>query len=431
MNHIKNKNVGYLILLFYPSLCLLGKGYEWFSFLIYISSLLYFITKDKSLLPLKNNFEYKLYGVMAIIFVLSFLPNFIVGTAELSSLDKPSRFLLGLLVIPFAMSYRPSIKAIQISVMIGAVIAVIMAAIQVIVFDKTRAFVPINDILFFKGYMPIQSGNIAVTLGLISLSFLFYNLAYKHYSFVFISLVGTLSGLIASGLSGSRGGWLAIPVIILYLIWQYRSAHFISVKNSIVAVFLLMGSFMVANATTQGSLTHRIEAGIANTIQYSQTKSDEQKATSEGVRLALWESAIITFKEFPIFGSGKTGQFDSRTQQVEKGLLSQSVYDQFGQSHAHNEYLEALSVRGIVGLLGLLSVFAIPLWILKKPKDFVTNEMNILRQIGVVVVISVAIFGFTQCYFYHNSGVTFYSVLLAIFIGWFISVQQKEIESFL
>ena len=59
-----------------------------------------------------------------------------------------------------------------------------------------------------------------------------------------------------------------------------------------------------------------------------------------------------------LFGWGIQGATEKRKQETEEKIATGNI-GQF--THAHNQYLDDLSKRGIVGLLALLAVLFVPL----------------------------------------------------------------------
>ena len=80
--------------------------------------------------------------------------------------------------------------------------------------------------------------------------------------------------------------------------------------------------------------------------------------TSLGARFEMWKSALEMAKEKPLFGWGIQGATEKRKQETEEKIATGNI-GQF--THAHNQYLDDLSKRGVVGLLALLAVLFIPL----------------------------------------------------------------------
>ncbi len=406
------------IALFFPLFCLaVGKGYDVMSALLYLFAVIALFSRRKVHLTPSIKSICWAFAAYFICFVLSLL----IKGANLSYLDWSSRLLYAIPVIFLLLKYPLSLKKLQWGIVGGAIIAGIVAIIQVSFFDVGRAYSNLHT-AWSKGYMPIQSGDMAMTLGLLSLSLGLFHLKKKKYAFAALALIAMLLGVGGSFLSGSRGGWLAIPIVFAYLLIEHRK-H-INVKSVSAALIVLALLFTSMNKLDPGGIMERIHQGIHNTQVYS--KGD--KNTSIGIRFVLWKSAIETFEQNPIFGAGYEGRVLSREQQVKEGTFPKAIAEEgYLIGHAHNQYLEALSVRGIIGLLILLAVFFVPI------RSFMQNgqeneNSKLLKEMGIVTVLSVMAYGLTQAFFNMNSGVVFYSLMIAILCATQAFEQRKTIS---
>ncbi|MFQ9122081.1 MAG: O-antigen ligase family protein [Haemophilus parainfluenzae] len=111
-----------------------------------------------------------------------------------------------------------------------------------------------------------------------------------------------------------------------------------------------------------------------------------------GARFEMWKSALEMAKEKPLFGWGIQGATEKRKQETKERIATGNI-GQF--THAHNQYLDDLSKRGIVGLLALLAVLFIPLRaFMKKLKHQRTHEVKLIATLGVAHILSVMVYGF-------------------------------------
>jgi O-antigen ligase len=144
--------------------------------------------------------------------------------------------------------------------------------------------------------------------------------------------------------------------------------------------------------------------------------SGQTVATSTGLRLEMWKSALYSFKEKPIFGTGEYGNKAYKQQQIQQGLVSSKIYA-FG--HAHNEIFTALSYRGLIGFLSLLSIYLVPLWLFSKvlfsKQSALSPETKMIALGGCLIPLSYFIYGLTQSMFDHNSGSTIYPFFIVIY----------------
>ena len=390
----------------FPMFCLaIGKGYDIFSFLLYIAALIGLIGIKKT--PWTRDIKL-LCGCFALYFI-TFVFSLIFKGGKGSYLDWSSRFIYAIPVLCLLLRYPPKFKYLQWGFIIGAIIAGTVALIQVFHFGMGRAYTNTTNGWYLKNYMPIQSGDMAMTLGLISLTLGIHHAKQHKYTYAIIALLATVMGVLGSLLSGSRGGWVCVPFVLLYLGWANR--HHLKLKTLVIS-FMILGITTVAiSKIDPAGIYERVEQAVSNVQDYHH--GDEN--TSVGIRFALWKSAIYTFEDSPIFGAGYPGRVFSREQQAKEGLFPEKIGKEgYFTAHAHNQYLEALSVRGVIGLAVLMLLFLVPAYLFLSKKKSAFSEVMALDQCGMTLIISVMGYGLTQAFFNMNSGVVFYSIMMVI-----------------
>lgn len=363
--------------------------------------------------------DFKLLALCFFIYFLIFPLSSLVHGGSMSVTDRPSRFLLALFILLMLIKYPPRIHFIIAGFSIGSFIAGIGAIIQVYHLNLERAFMPIDGMknAWLKGYMPIQDGDIAMTLGSITLFFAFYLLKQRKTTPFILVLLASSFGFIASILSGSRGAWIVAPIILCGLAWNY-SAIFKSKKIAISLVMLLtVTTFGLSQSTV---VQKRIGQAFTDIAKLEQGNMN----SSLGKRIVLWDSALTSTAEAPIFGLGYEGRVESRKAQVARGEMAQQS-DYWLQVHAHNEYLEALSVFGVIGFVALMGIFLIPLYFHIKHESE-DDAQRVLNQAGIVNIIATMGYGMTQVFLGHNSGAIFYPVMVAIFLGASGAIQLNK-----
>lgn len=175
----------------------------------------------------------------------------------------------------------------------------------------------------------------------------------KKYQWVKIcSLVALASSLLALYLSQSRGVWLALGVVISYLV-LYK-AIFKPWKYSVIALLFMIciGGIYHTNTLVQ----NRMAAAVSD-INKMESGSYN---SSWGLRVVAWKSAWLGFLDSPLMGVGSDGFGAVKKQQVSQGVVSPLVLDT-ALAHAHNQYMQNLIIRGIVGLLALVIFIFYPM----------------------------------------------------------------------
>ncbi|WP_417879628.1 O-antigen ligase family protein [Vibrio sp.] len=399
----KTQLVNLSVLCAFTSLLIIGKGHNVSGVFLLLPALFLAFPIKKTDLP--KNF-WTLTAIFIAFFSISVL-SFLFKGGNTSDFDQPSRFIFVLLVILMLIKYPPKVNFIILGVTLSSILALIVAIIHTQYYGMNRAFTGINDIAWMKGYMPIQDGGIVMTMGLLCGNFFIYSLKNQQYKIATFTFIGCLCGLAASLMSGSRGAWIALPVVFIYLVYSHR--HYFRNKAIILLPMLFLSLFIfsalqsehVMNRVNQASQDiQKLESGNLN--------------SSVGVRVMLWKSAILATKEYPIFGSGYPQRLEIRKEQVNTGVMPK-LLNKWRNIHAHNQFLEYLSVYGIVGFISLISVFLYPLYLFKRMEQ-TSPEHNILKECGVIHILATMSYCLTQVFFAHNSGTIFYPLILSIFL---------------
>ncbi|HJV52177.1 MAG TPA: O-antigen ligase family protein [Noviherbaspirillum sp.] len=218
----------------------------------------------------------------------------------------------------------------------GACLAAVALFPQAAVQQNYAGVLPsINFRLWGLGTNPNSTGPLALVLLLLQI--------YRPFGNRALQLLGYGIGLIVLALAQSKTAWAAALIAVPTLWWgnllytaqsrslRRHSAYSLrSFSRPILVCLLGLGAVAaLAYITIQDPL-----AAMAR---------DEQVTSLTG-RTDIWALAIDTWKQNPLFGYG-TSMWD-----VDFRRMSGMSF----AYHAHNQFLQSLSVAGVLGLLGLL-----------------------------------------------------------------------------
>lgn len=308
-------------------------------------------------------------------------------------LDRPSRFLLCLPVLFMLLRLMPpKLPLLFYGVTAGAISSLGVALYDRFYLGLSRAQGSENAIMF---------GDTAMMLGFMSCAALMYFYHKKQWPWALISALAIFSGIAASFLSGSRGGWVAAPLIGGFLLWQSRDLFN---KKLMLAGLLGASVFLVGViATPQTGIQQRIGAALTDIKKYQSGDS----YTSVGLRFDMWRSSFYLAAESPIFGEGQYGSREIRNELANQGLIHPQAakFD-----HLHNEYLTALGFHGVVGLICLMLAYLVPLRLfMASVKRYRDNwDIKPYAIAGALVPMCYMDFALTQSMFSHNIGVMMY-----------------------
>ena len=268
---------------------------------------------------------------------------------------------------------------------------------------------------------PIFLGNTALLMGIFCLAGLSWakslekNL--RRFWFVYL-IIGASCGLFASLLSGSRGGWIGLPLIAFVLYKSY--SDLLQRKHKLLIITLLMSLLFVAYKTPQLNVEHRVKEAIHDiSAYYSGTSS----STSVGDRFAMWQGAIQLFIEKPITGWGKDNYKIRMHELADEGRAHAVVkhYD-----HAHNDILDIAAKRGLIGLSALFFLYFIPIRLFSVHIKSSNLKQRSFALAGLLLVISYVDFGLSNAFLNRHYGISIYVTWLIV---WWACLRNTTEQS--
>jgi O-antigen ligase len=329
----------------------------------------------------------------------------------MSTLDRPLRLWLALPALFWVMAYPPRLGGVWAGLALGA-----MGAGGFALWQKgeglTRAV----------GYMhPIQFGNISLLLGVFCLAGLGWAWQQPHRrAWLWLLGLGAAGGLLASLLSGSRGGWVGLPLVFWVLYRAYGKGF--SLKARWLALMLVAAVALAAYSLPQTGVQLRVAQAVDDIALYV---SGESVTTSVGSRFEMWQGATHLALEKPLMGWGERDYSAGMDNMIEQGLVHPSI-ERF--DHAHNQFLDTLAKQGIPGLAALLLLFGLPLRLFSRHLKDPDLTVRSLAAAGALLCVAHIDFGLTQAGFNHNSGVMIYAFWLVIW--WGILYRYRRAQRF-
>ncbi|MFM0647584.1 O-antigen ligase [Paraburkholderia bryophila] len=315
-----------------------------------------------------------------------------------NTLDSPARFLAAMPLFLVLRQLLPRTLAwSDLSFALGALISL---AILLIAPQNTNIGRVSSSFL-----NPIHYGDIALVLG--ALSILSLNWWRKDGLAVrVLKIAGLIAGLTASVLTGSRGGWVALPVVavlIVYVRGRGKSRRW-KVLLPLAIVAILAGVFVFSS-----SARDRVIDLSTDLTSYEHGQRD----TSLGIRLQLYETALKIVESHPLLGLGAHGFRDSMQSFANAGMLT-PLAAQNGKGETHNQFFAYLTDYGILGGLALLSIYIVPGVLFWKRLSAPAGPANRAALMGLTFVVSFWIFGLTVETFDLKMTVAFYATMIAM-----------------
>lgn len=322
--------------------------------------------------------------------------------------DKPLRFALAVLALLVVIAYPPRLAWLWAGFALGAVGAGSWAAWQRMA----------EGIVRVGGHThPIQFGNISMLLGVLCLAGLGWAVCQRHrLPWVGLLALGAVLGVLGSLFSGSRGGWIGVPFMLLVLYRAYGGQVAPRWRLGLLAMVGLVG--LAVLMIPQLGVQARVLEAFSDIALYV---SGDNLSTSVGLRFEMWQGAARLIAERPLLGVGEQGYRPAIQALVDAGAIHP---DAALYGHAHNEVLDAFAKRGVLGVGVLLALYLIPLRLFGAQLQAPDPNHRALATAGALLCVAYIDFGLSQVFFEHNSGVMMFAFLLAVLWG-SLSAQQR------
>lgn len=376
---------------------------------LFIISIIYWLSQST------QKFSYiKDLNVLAVvislssIFIATALTQLLRQDIYWPSFDGPSRLALAGIVFLFLRTQSISfLKLVEIAIPIGLILTLIMIAS----FPETIA--QWGGRFATKFVDPNTLGSQSLILGIICL--LMINKNHPLAKNVFM-LIGSATGIYLSIHAGSRGGWLALPFILIA--WSFIQAKELLTFNlnnllKLILVICIGATALILIFIALSKLpmiATRIDAGYADIMNLLNGNFN----TSIGTRIAMW---IISFKYLmPIAGLSGLGEADVKnlltTLPIDQIQFREAIYH-LSNTGPHSDFLAKLLSMGYIGGLAYVLTVLTPLLVFMK-SIFNTNlQQRNAGRIGLYYVIGIIVCGLSNEMLSLKYLCSFYGLMIA------------------
>lgn len=342
----------------------------------------------------------------------AYLLNMALAGWDLSWLHRPAHLLVtGGLVFLWIGRTGLSERALFRAVVLASFTALGIALFDVLVHGSVRVFG------WRHQWNAVPFGNFSLLLGFLafagSIGPMFAGTPDR--ARVALGLAATVAGIYASILTGTRGGWLAMPVLLGLTIWAalraYRgrvlaSRHFLPALGAMLA-------FVVAAMLLSGTAQHRIDIAVEQVAAFLDGGGSRDAIdSSTELRLEMWKWGLEKAAEHPLTGVGLANYDEARRRAVESGRMPASFA---GLANLHNELISSLALGGIPTALAVVAF-----WILMGSffaRRIDERDVFFFATAGLLVVAGTCVFSMTEGLFGTSAGTKALALLLAIPAG--------------
>ena len=391
----------------------LGHGASGSAILLLIVSLCGLVLLRNESVVLNRN-ENILLSLFMLFFLYSFFSWWLHGMEDsgLKQIGKHFSFIFFIPIYYWLRRIRPRADYLYYGVVAGSFFSFLSAIFSDQTFGFGRAHGALHPILF---------GNIALILGF--MSFAMKDIINSKVMILrLIPVAALILGVMASVMSGSRGGWVAIPSLVVVLLasrWGVFSA-----RSKVIVLLLVFVFPVIAYLVPATGIGSRMDEAVSDIDTY--IKADEVVHTSLGIRLESWKAAYFMVIDNPLLGVG-LGRFQEEASiLIGEGVVHQGA-DQF--NHSHNDYLSQLAVNGLIGLFLLILMFVYPL------KQFYNNffstddEIKALAVAGACLIVAFMQYSLSETLMIRSTSISIYGTFVIVLLALINNKKQSQVRS--
>lgn len=254
----------------------------------------------------------------------------------------------------------------------------------------------------------IRFGNYELLLGVMSLLSIDW-FGRDNFLLRTLKILGFAAGLTASLASGSRGGWLAIPVFVAIFIYFKTS----KISPRMVLSALAGTALITALLYMASPPFHQRVNQLANDVaEFNQGNPD----TSTGIRWQLYKAAVDVISRHPIFGVGPAGFALEMKPMMEAGKITPAAAG-LGRGEVHNDILCKTAGMGVFGLIAMLAIYFVPFSLFWKATKSSFGQVKRAGQLGITFVSGIIVFGLTAECLNLTLATAFYSFTVAALLA--------------
>jgi len=247
-------------------------------------------------------------------------------------------------------------------------------------------------------------------LSIAALSFFWSILSITNRVFILISI---FSGLYLSVMSGSRTGWLVLPLFLFIWIRGFAWQQYGKMK-AILGAFLFLASLSVL-IPLQPVLVEKIYMALSEISNYNWYSLNPDN--SVGMRISFYRMAVFYFLENPFKGWGDLGWM-KLIDSPEISQYATAFTRDYAKNGFHNEVFTSAVRSGMWGLISSIAILFVPIiFALNIQSKSTSHNLRFLKLFLLIFMTHLIVAGMTTEITNLVFLASFIGLSLSIFIG--------------
>lgn len=230
-----------------------------------------------------------------------------------------------------------------------------------------------------------------------------------------ITATGAMLGLAATVVSGSRGAWLAVPVLAGVLAVRHRDALRALGAARLAAACVAIAVLVVRLSGSMPIDRTRSAIGEVRAYEAARSPLDPAAGTSIGARFEAWRAALWATSEHALTGVG-WGNLQRQFGELAWARYRNPRIARF--DHAHHQLISAAANSGLPGLVAWCAVMVIPArYFWRAAWHSSDSDQQSVGAAGLLVVFGYGVFGLTEAIFEQFVPLTFFAIVVALLLS--------------
>ena len=399
----------YLFIFLFPIAGMSLRGWNAYLFSVLVILGLMTLKREGAALYKDEKILLRLFFIGFLIFVISSLVNGWDG-ASTKALGTELMFLLFIPLYLLIRRFDDSGKWLLRGVIAGGFVLGLQSGYELSYLHQSRGM---------GVYSPIIYGSFAVLYAFITVGTIQFDSRKVLYWLTLALSFGM--AFYAAAFSGSRGAYVAIPILLVALVFvRYRDW-----RGGVILGFGL--ALVVAAYFSVPYVQSRADQAINNSIGYfneSNNVSSKIGNTSAGVRLEMWKTAWLIYIDHPLFGVGRGHYQEATKTYVAQGLVNKHVSD---HGHPHNMYFDFLASNGTGGFIVVIFMLLYPAVIFYQKRE----QHRDSSTAGFLFILAYASFSmFEASTFQKVNFLSTFLLFLAVLFSWHVkNIHSDDAKS--
>jgi O-antigen ligase len=241
------------------------------------------------------------------------------------------------------------------------------------------------------------------------------------------NIAAILIAVYVSLISQGRGGWIAVPVILILAFLMHTGSKVTLLKLLLIPLVAIVISFSASK-----TFSDRI---ISIYTEIHDWKTDDNKVTANGTRFTMWKMSWHLIKQKPLLGYGHRDMLWGPVYTMDKSIYGKPTDAYENKEYArltlcsvgaHNQVFQDLLRGGIVVLITSLGLWFIPLALFFKRITTPSRHVYLGSCLGIVLISCFLVFSISQGPFGLKVFWSFYGFMIAALASQVLSDQDTK-----